>query len=61
MAITTFAQLMEEARGVGPKTVAIAAAQDATLSFSLEPKGQINVRIQRIAKGQSMSPGRKGK
>ena len=28
MAITTFAQLMEEARKVGPKTVAIAAAQE---------------------------------
>jgi phosphate butyryltransferase len=28
MAITTFAQLMEKAREVGPKTVAIAAAQD---------------------------------
>jgi phosphate butyryltransferase len=28
MAITTFAQLMERAREVGPKTVAIAAAQD---------------------------------
>jgi len=28
MAVTTFAQLMEEARKVGPKTVAIAAAQE---------------------------------
>ena len=28
MVITTFAQLMEEARKVGPKTVAIAAAQE---------------------------------
>jgi len=36
MAITTFAQLMEEARGVGPKTVAIAAAQEKEILLAAQ-------------------------
>ncbi len=36
MAITTFAQLMEEAREVGPKTVAIAAAQEKEILLAAQ-------------------------
>lgn len=36
MAITTFVQLMEEARGVGPKTVAIAAAQEKEILLAAQ-------------------------
>ena len=36
MAITTFAQLMEEARKVGPKTVAIAAAQEKEILLAAQ-------------------------
>lgn len=36
MAITTFAQLMEEAREVGPKTVAIAAAHEQEILLAAE-------------------------
>lgn len=36
MAITTFAQLIEEARKVGPKTVAIAAAEDREILLAAQ-------------------------